>query len=285
MLRRIVLTDFRCFSKHEIIFKSQTIFVGRYSAGKYSLIRALRLIAKAVAGYPNLRFSDPPHFSNLPRRHRIIRPSLNGVDLDFDTLFFRYDPDVASISCEFESGLKCELRVFKDRTLFGILSGPQGEVVADRRTASHFNVEPVRICPELAPLQKSERMLSNDYVMDHLETRLGSLHFRNQLLLFPDRLALLRSIVEESWPGLKLGELTTEFKEDGKQYLFLMVRDGDFFTEIGAMGHGLQMWIQTIWFLTSCSPQDTVILDEPDVYMHPDLQHRLMKTLSVYRQS
>jgi energy-coupling factor transporter ATP-binding protein EcfA2 len=43
------------------------------------------------------------------------------------------------------------------------------------------------------------------------------------------------------------------------------------------MGHGLQMWLQTMWFLTYSKDADVIILDEPDVYMHADLQRRLIR--------
>ncbi len=43
------------------------------------------------------------------------------------------------------------------------------------------------------------------------------------------------------------------------------------------MGHGLQMWLQLIWFVAQAPRNSTVVLDEPDVYMHPDLQHRLLE--------
>ncbi len=42
------------------------------------------------------------------------------------------------------------------------------------------------------------------------------------------------------------------------------------------MGHGLQMWLQIVWFLARAPRNATVVLDEPDVYMHPDLQRRLL---------
>ena len=59
--------------------------------------------------------------------------------------------------------------------------------------------------------------------------------------------------------------------------LRLLVRDRDFVAEVGSMGHGLQMWLQTIWFLCRSKQTSTVVLDEPDVYMHPDLQRRLVR--------
>jgi hypothetical protein len=37
------------------------------------------------------------------------------------------------------------------------------------------------------------------------------------------------------------------------------------------------MWLQTMWFITRSRGAGTLILDEPDVYMHPDLQRRLIR--------
>ena len=45
------------------------------------------------------------------------------------------------------------------------------------------------------------------------------------------------------------------------------------------MGHGLQIWLQAIWFLVRSDRLQTLILDEPDVYLHADLQRRLIKHL------
>jgi predicted ATP-dependent endonuclease of OLD family len=45
------------------------------------------------------------------------------------------------------------------------------------------------------------------------------------------------------------------------------------------------MWLQTIWFLLRTVPDCTVVLDEPDVYMHPDLQRKLFRlTRGRFRQ-
>jgi energy-coupling factor transporter ATP-binding protein EcfA2 len=45
------------------------------------------------------------------------------------------------------------------------------------------------------------------------------------------------------------------------------------------MGHGLQMWLQIMWFLSFVNAEDIVILDEPDIYMHADLQRKIIKLL------
>ncbi len=43
------------------------------------------------------------------------------------------------------------------------------------------------------------------------------------------------------------------------------------------MGNGLQMWLQIIWFLSRSKNYDLIILDEPDVYMHSDMQRKILE--------
>lgn len=62
--------------------------------------------------------------------------------------------------------------------------------------------------------------------------------------------------------------------------LNLYVYDAEYSAEIGLMGSGLQMWLQMVWFISRCSPDSTIVLDEPDVYMHPDLQRKIYKIVT-----
>jgi hypothetical protein len=109
-------------------------------------------------------------------------------------------------------------------------------------------------------------------------------HFRNQLKVFGQHVAPFRQIVEDTWPGLRVLDLRFDRNLPGES-LSLMVRDEDFVAEVAAMGHGLQMWLQTMWFLARTPAAACVILDEPDVYMHPDLQRRLIRYLRRAHQS
>ena len=96
--------------------------------------------------------------------------------------------------------------------------------------------------------------------------------------------AEFKALAEETWHGLSIETITEAVTKEGT-LLSLPVRDGDFVAEVGWMGHGLQMWLQTIWFLARTSTDSTVVLDEPDVYMHPDLQRKLFRlTRGRFRQ-
>ena len=59
----------------------------------------------------------------------------------------------------------------------------------------------------------------------------------------------------------------------------MFLSDSRFVAELGLMGSGLQMWLQIMWFLSRTKGCSTIILDEPDVYMHPDLQRKLVRII------
>jgi hypothetical protein len=83
---------------------------------------------------------------------------------------------------------------------------------------------------------------------------------------------------EQSWNGLRILELNGRMDMQGDP-VSLLVQDSGFVSEVGWMGHGLQMWLQIIWFLSRINENEIVILDEPDVYMHPELQRKLIRLL------
>jgi hypothetical protein len=90
----------------------------------------------------------------------------------------------------------------------------------------------------------------------------------------PDVFRQFKSFAEATWPGLRIRQL-----DERHRSLSLLVTDNDFSAEIGWMGHGLQMWLQAMWFIARTGRQSTVILDEPDVYLHADLQRKLIRVV------
>jgi hypothetical protein len=102
------------------------------------------------------------------------------------------------------------------------------------------------------------------------------------LKYLPNHYRPFKELVEATWPAVQISEFRGASGRVG-QKLYLLVRDGNFVAEVAAMGHGLQMWLQTIWFLCRTNRNHTVVFDEPDVYMHPDLQRKLIRHLRSMR--
>lgn len=135
------------------------------------------------------------------------------------------------------------------------------------------------VVPTLSPIESNESSLSPDHIRLNYSTRLASSHFRNQLNLMRsenrDDFAVACAYILENTPEVDSLELVVSENLD----LFYREQGGRTERELCWAGDGLQIWLQVlfhIWRQRGCT---TLILDEPDVFLHPDLQRRLVRVL------
>lgn len=279
MLIRIRLQNFRGFHDQTIPLRSLTVAVGQNNAGKSTLVEALRILSIVTRRYRNLPYQEPPDWLPLPRRMRGTAPALKRSEVQFDTIFHRYSEPPATITADFAAGQKVTIYIGAEGKVHAVIQDSAGDIVRSKSDAQSIDLPSVAALPQVGPVQDDEAKLSDDYVRSSLSSALASRHFRNQLLLLEEYFDAFRHAAEENWPGLQIRDLGTEGPISDR-YVYLHVRNEDFVGELGLMGHGLQLWLQTIWFLTRSRDAGTIILDEPDVYMHPDLQRRLVRHLA-----
>lgn len=277
MLSSLKLTNFRCFTDHNIDLQQHSVIVGSNNAGKTTIAEALRLVSIVTSRYTTLAYHDVPDWLSVPRRYSGCRPSITGLQIRSDTIFHRYGDPPARIVATFPSVATIDIYIGPEAKLYTIIATASGDIVRNKGQARKLNLPTVAILPQVGPLQRSETLLDPDYVRRSQSSYLAPLHFRNQLLAADtSEWEDFKNIVEDTWPGLQIRDLHHNTESN---LLTLEVRDRDFVAEVGVMGHGLQMWMQTMWFLARSSRINTIILDEPDVYMHPDLQRRLIRFL------
>jgi predicted ATPase len=276
MLRSLKLNNFRCFRDHEIQFSPLNIAVGLNNAGKSTLAEALRIVSIASSRLRNGNYREPPDWLTIPRSMTGMSFSLQNLQINFDSLFYRYGDPPASIKADFGDRGMLRIYVAGAAKTHCVVYDGAGRIVRTKEAARRSKIPRLDTLPQVGPVAAEEHILTPDYVQGALSSRLAPIHFRNQLNLLYEEFPKFQQAVEETWPGLKVVELIHHGKEPGK-VLHLEIRDGDFVGEIATMGHGVQMWLQTIWFLTRVHAAETVILDEPDVYMHADLQRKLIR--------
>jgi hypothetical protein len=267
VITELQLINFRGFEDHTIPFRPLTIIVGRNNAGKSTIVEALRLISLVMSRFQG-RLDRIPRLWKFPKDSK-GRDRYKNLDINLQSIFYGYGDPPARIRAKFSCGEVVEVRI-DDNEIVGSCD----------RAAAKYSSAPrlsrVSISPQVAPVQREERLLTPDYVRGALSSSLAPSHFRNQLYLFPDIFKKFKEVASETWPGLRIVELRTDGAAP-KTILSLLVEDFHFPAEIAWMGHGLQMWLQTMWFLARAADHETVILDEPDVYMHADLQRRLVR--------
>ncbi len=250
--------------------------VGKNNSGKSTLVEALELVS-AVVNRKGANFVYPPRWLELPKFRRGIAPSISHLGLNLNTVFHRYGDPPAEISATFEGGVTITVYLGAEQTIFATVESKSDWVTSSGRFLN-LSLPRLYILPQVGPLLPDENLLTDDYVEENLYSRLSSRHFRNQIIRSPESFADFKDLAESTWHGLRVQRVEQQTSKEGTA-LSMLVRDGDFTAEAGWMGHGLQMWLQTIWFVSRTPTGATVVLDEPDVYMHPDLQRRLFRLL------
>ena len=277
MLERLELENFRGFERHALPVRPLTVIVGQNNAGKSTIVEALRLLSLVIARSTTLSYKQPPDWAERPKREYGILPSLRNIEIEFSTLTHQYADPPSTATAFMSSGISVKVYISNGR-LFAVIRDPAGQIIKTQSTARMLGIPQVAIMPQIGPVQRQEDILNPYYVRAALDSPLASLHFRNQLNVLYERFPDFTTVVENTWPGVQVQQLVGQGGEPGDP-LSLLVRNDGFVGEVGVMGHGLQMWLQTMWFLTRAKGAGTIILDEPDVYMHPDLQRRLIKFL------
>ena len=281
MIKSLHLTNFRGFEDHEVPLHQKTIVVGKNNAGKSTIVEALRLLSLVANRYERLRFYNVPRWLDIPRREKGVSPSLRNTEINLDSVFNNYGDPPAVISAVFESGARVTIHIGGDGEVHAVLRDNNGRLVVSNSAAQALKLPDIYILPQVSPLLREEKILTPEYVRRALYSSLSSIHFRNQLnLYYDDYFQEFKKLAESSWPGLRILDLEGRGKLPGQATLSLLIQDSGFVAEAAWMGHGLQMWLQAMWFLTNrFDPNDTIILDEPDVYMHADLQRRLVRLM------
>lgn len=283
MLEKIQFINYKCFENAKIPLRDITIAVGKNNAGKSTMIEGLRLLSLAIKSGSKQTYKDLPSIFQQ-RNKKSKKLKLDSLKIDLRTVSHFYKEDtISKIIGYFNDKNKIEIYI-SDDVAYACYYDKLGRNIksANKFLASTFSR--VEILPQIGLIKEEERQLAGSTIVNGRDTYLSSRHFRNEILDEKTKDITVYEefcqLAEQTWQGLKVKELIAPsrgFTGDSTPPIQLMIEADRFTSEIGYMGSGLQMWLQIIWFICKSANSETVILDEPDVYMHPDLQRSLVK--------
>ena len=284
-IQQLDLWSFKAFERFTMTLGANAFLVGPNNAGKSTLIAAAR-IAAGMLEHASRR-SPTGHRAHGPRR--VMTHSLRADQYGLVTENLRH---------QFRSGESAvSIRTDTDLILTGVWPSDDDdrpEPFFYLRRSDERNVSqpkgvreltgPIGIIPGLYPLNHTETVLEEKYVRSNFQGSRSSQHARNQMLLIrrDEQFEDFKEFVTLWLPEIEeLSVTTRRGKELGDRELDVLVRERGDRTpkELFWVGDGMQIFVQILTHLWRLRSADVVILDEPDLYLHADLQRRLVRLL------
>ncbi|MFF4468686.1 ATP-dependent endonuclease [Streptomyces sp. NPDC001599] len=285
MLKKLRLNHFKGFAEFEINFGQEVVLVGPNNAGKSTIISALRLAAEEVsfARRRNCRDRFDLDGNKWALGHQLSSGIGNPSGFVGENIRHEFRESETRLELTFSSGATLKSVWPVGEFPFFCLVKDDGSLVSTSAVARSVTPS-IGVVPTLTPVQHRELILTEKYVRESQTTRLSSSHFRNQLYYLrredPDAYRDLSDFILDNTPEIQ--EISIEASSTGDATeldLYFTETATRSVKELFWAGDGLQIWLQFLLHLYRHRAAKTLVLDEPDVFLHPDLQRRLVNVL------
>ena len=271
---------YKALRSFSISLQRMNILVGPNNCGKSTIIRAFRILDAGLR-QARARRSEPVSYNgNHVWGHRLSEERL---PVSLENVHTDYEDTDARITFRCSNGNRLVL-VFPSDGGCILVPDAQGR---DCRTPGRFrNCFPIdiQIVPELGPLEDEEFVLAEGTVRRGLATHRASRHFRNYWHLYPEGFDEFAELISRTWPGMSIELPERHLEEAGvpgqfSQRLTMFCREHRMTREIYWSGFGFQVWCQLLTHISRGRCSTILVVDEPEIYLHPDVQHQLVGIL------
>jgi energy-coupling factor transporter ATP-binding protein EcfA2 len=266
---------YKAFSKFQIALQEFNVLVGPNNAGKSTLIGAFRILAEGLRR-ARARSAVPLDVDGITTWGHHL--NLGDLSVASENIFHNYDDSVpAEIRFRLSNGNHLRLHFPERETCYLIPESQKKVAVTPSAFKTNFDVE-VGFVPILGPVEQHELLYQEPAARQALFTNRASRNFRNIWYHYPADFDEFRDLVVRTWPGMDI--LRPEINaESGKPTLTMFCPEERFPREICWSGYGFQVWCQMLTFIVKAKDASVLVIDEPDIYLHADLQRQLVALL------
>lgn len=269
-------TNYKSFKRFSVALNDFNILVGPNNAGKSTVIGSLKILAE---GLRKAR-SRKPNWINDPENHTILgyEIDLSQVPVATENVFHNYDDSSPAI-IRFRLSDGSYLQVFfpAQRVCFFNYESDK-RIVRSPREFNQFVSLEIGYVPILGPVDHTEKLYQKEAARLALLTHTASRNFRNIWYHYNEDFNEFRELVKTTWPGLDISppEINTSGKENT---LNMFCPEERIPREIYWAGFGFQVWCQMLTYIIKNKSSSIFLIDEPDIYLHSDLQRQLLGIL------
>lgn len=267
--------NFKAFGDFTLSLQNVNILVGPNNSGKSTIIGAFRALDSAI----KIARSRAPARIHLGDRIQIgYHIPEDSLPISLENVHTNYNSSDSKITFRLSNGNRLHL-IFPDEGGCALIPEAQdGIVTSAARFKQQFPIT-LTVVPVLGPVEHHEVRRERSTVVAGLSTHRASRHFRSYWYYFDEGFDSFSRLIEATWPGMEIRPPEIDYAS-GELSMFCL--EERMTRELYWVGFGFQIWCQLLTHLSRSKGSSIVVVDEPEIYLHPDVQRQL---LGIVRES
>lgn len=272
----IKYNNYKSFGEFSIELNKFNILVGQNNAGKSTIIGSLKILAEGIRRAK----SKKPIIILTPGNYNAFgyEIDLNQVPVGTENVFHNYNDDEPA-RIQFILNDNSSFHVFFPR--LGVCHMYHESNLYSIKNSNDFkkyiNLE-IGFVPVLGPVDHKERLFQEAAARSALLSYNASRNFRNIWYHYGEDFDIFKDLIQRTWPGMDIEPPEVNTSPDGV-YLDVFCPENRIPREIFWAGFGFQVWCQMLTYIVKNKHASLFLIDEPDIYLHSDLQRQLLGIL------
>lgn len=272
---KVEFSRFKAFNNFSLSLRHFNILVGPNNAGKSTILAAFRILSAAL----RRAYAKSPEVVQGPSgTTRGYRVDLSTISIAEENIFYNYDDSKpATVVFTLSNGNKLTLFFSEHSSCILLAETKNGRVSTPSTFRAHFNCL-IGSVPILGPVEHNEPLYQEAAARNALYNYRAARNFRNIWHHFPEKFDLFRSTLIHTWPGMDI-ECPVVDTASSPARLHMFCPERRIPREIFWAGFGFQVWCQMLTHIIQANQNAMFLIDEPDIYLHSDLQRQLLSIL------
>lgn len=272
---RVEFNHFKAFDRFTVDLRHFNILVGPNNAGKSTILVAFRILEAAMRTARRQR----PVVVRGPRElvlgHVI---DIRAISVAEENIFHDYD-DTEPATVHFHLSNQNSLTLYfpEQGTCILLLDAQGRRISGPAQFNAQFNCK-IGFVPILGPVDHHEQLYEKETARRSLYTYGAARNFRNIWYHYPENFTDFQELLRATWPGMDIQEPELD-RTHGKPRLHMYCPENRKAREIFWAGFGFQVWVQMLTHIIKASEVSLFLIDEPDIYLHSELQRQLLGLL------
>lgn len=272
----IKYSNYKCFSQFTVSLNDFNILVGPNNAGKSTVFGSLKILAEGIRKAK----ARKPIIIKSPKGLNVwgYQIDLTQVPVATENVFHNYYEELpAVIRFRLSDGSHLQIFFPSRKECYMNYESDKKEITSVAEFKREVQLE-IGYVPILGPVEHTEKLFQKEAARLALQSHTASRNFRNIWFHYSEDFDSFRELVQNTWPGMDIK--SPEINRSGKDTsLNMFCPEERIDREIFWAGFGFQVWCQMLTYIVKNKDASLFLIDEPDIYLHSDLQRQLLGIL------